>query len=112
MQFTVGRRATAGLFVPGLLMALVGQQAFAAGFSIRGQSASSVGTAGASDVAGTTDISALFSHPAALGAFKGTNVSVGGAYIRPNAKFKEGNRTVPTVGVDASADSMGASESD
>ncbi|HYX38008.1 MAG TPA: outer membrane protein transport protein [Oligoflexus sp.] len=112
MQFSVGQRSYTGWVVPGLLLALCGQKAFGAGFAIRGQSASSIGTAGASDVAGTTDISAMFSNPAALGAFKGTNVSVGGAYVRPNAKFKEGNRTVPTIGVDATAANMGATESD
>jgi long-chain fatty acid transport protein len=100
MQFSVGQRSYTGWVVPGLLLALCGQQAFGAGFAIRGQSASSIGTAGASDVAGTTDISAMFSNPAALSAFKGTNVAVGAAYVMPSAEFSEGKRTVGSLGVE------------
>lgn len=112
MQLSVGQRSYAGWIVPGLLLTLCSQNSFAAGFAIRGQSASSIGTAGASDVAGTTDISAMFSNPAAIGAFKGTNLSVGAAYIMPKGEFTEGKRTVPSVGVEAITDGEDTKSSD
>jgi long-chain fatty acid transport protein len=112
MQLSVGQRSYASWIVPGLLLTLCSHNAFAAGFAIRGQSASSIGTAGASDVAGTTDISAMFSNPAALSAFKGTNVSVGAAFIMPKGEFSDGKRTVASTGVEAVNDSEDAKSSD
>ncbi|WP_141733477.1 OmpP1/FadL family transporter [Oligoflexus tunisiensis] len=112
MQFSVSQRSYSGWIVPGLFLALCSQNSFAAGFAIRGQSASSIGTAGASDVAGTTDISAMFSNPAAMGVFKGTNISVGAAYIMPNGEFTEGRRTVGGSGIEAITDSDDAKKSD
>ncbi len=112
MQLSVGQRSYAGWIVPGLLLTLCSQNSLAAGFAIRGQSASSIGTAGASDVAGTTDISAMFSNPAALSAFKGTNIAVGAAYIMPKGEFSDGKRTVASTGVEAITDSEDANSSD
>jgi long-chain fatty acid transport protein len=112
MQLFVGQRSYASWIVPGLLLTLCSQNSFAAGFAIRGQSASSIGTAGASDVAGTTDISAMFSNPAALSAFKGTNIAVGAAYIMPKGEFSEGKRTVASTGVEAITDSDDTKSSD
>lgn len=112
MQLSVGQRSYASWIVPGLLLSLCSHNAFAAGFAIRGQSASSIGTAGASDVAGTTDISAMFSNPAALSAFKGTNVSVGAAFIMPKGEFSDGKRTVASTGAEAVNDSEDAKSSD
>jgi long-chain fatty acid transport protein len=54
----------------------------------------------------------MFSNPATLSAFKGTNVSVGAAYIMPKGEFKDGKRLVPTVGVEAITDSDDAKSSD
>ncbi|HET9235767.1 MAG TPA: outer membrane protein transport protein [Oligoflexus sp.] len=112
MQLSVGQRSYASWIVPGLLLTLCSHNAFAAGFAIRGQSASSIGTAGASDVSGTTDISAMFSNPAALSAFKGTNIAVGAAFIMPKGEFSEGKRTVASTGVEAINDSEDAKKSD
>jgi len=112
MQFSIGQRSHASWIVPGLLLALCGQEAYGAGFAIRAQSASSIGTAGASDVAGTTDISAMFSNPAALSAFKGTNVAVGAALVMPSGEFTDGKRTVGSTGVEAITDSEASKSSD
>lgn len=75
--------------------------AWAAGFSIHTQSASGLGTAGAADAAGTQDISAIYSNPAAIRAFAGQHFSLGLAGIEMNTKFRDGVRKIPTVGVPA-----------
>ncbi len=105
MQYGIQDRRSIGFVVSGLFLSLCGSQAFAAGFAIRAQSASSIGTAGASDVSGTADITAFFTNPAALSAFKGNHLSVGGAYIMPSAEFKDGERTVGATGIPAVTDS-------
>jgi long-chain fatty acid transport protein len=112
MQLSVGQWSYASWIFPGFLLTLYSHNAFAAGFGIRGQSATSIGTAGASDVAGTSDISAMFSNPAALSAFKGANISVGAAFIMPKGEFTEGKRTVASTGVEAINDSEDAMSSD
>ena len=77
------------------------EKVWASGFAIPAQSASSVGTAGASDVAGVQDASAIFSNPAAMGAFKGHQLSLGLASLKVNSKFSDGKRTVPGTNLDA-----------
>jgi long-chain fatty acid transport protein len=54
----------------------------------------------------------MFSNPAALSAFKGTNVSVGAAFIMPKGEFSDGKRTVASTGAEAVNDSEDAKSSD
>jgi long-chain fatty acid transport protein len=86
------------------LLGLSSGQAWAAGFALRAQSASNLGTAGAADTAGTQDISAIFSNPAAIGLFSGQRFSLGVASVMLNTKFKDGARTVPVIGTAASSE--------
>ena len=81
-----------------LLVFLPMQRAEAAGFAIPAQSASSVGTAGAADVSSIQDISAIYSNPAAMGAFKGQQFSLGLASLNTSSKFQDGKRTIPGSG--------------
>ncbi len=65
----------------------------AAGFAVRAQSASNLGTAGAADAAGNQDITAIFSNPASIAAFPGQHVVVGAGWVQPKGSFRDGERS-------------------
>lgn len=71
----------AGAFAP---------NAFASGFQLREQSASSQGVSFAGVSAGGSDIGAMFFNPAALPLYSGLQFSLGASYVMPEAKFSQG----------------------
>ena len=76
--------------------------AFGAGYGVRTQSASHMGTAFSADGVGTGDVSAIFSNPAALGTLVGQQHTAGVALIQSDVKFSEGEATNGPLGRDFS----------
>lgn len=78
------------------------QSLYGAGFAIKQQSASSLGTALAIDGTNTSDASGIFANPALISFMQGQQVSVGLTMISPSASFSDGKRTSwltnPTTG--------------
>lgn len=72
------------------LMAKV-QTAQAAGFAVKQQSASSMGTAFAADGVGQDDISTLFTNPALLEKVEGSEVAASLVFMSPVLEFKNGS---------------------
>ncbi|MCX6129467.1 MAG: outer membrane protein transport protein [Proteobacteria bacterium] len=104
------KRSMASFMLAGAAFSLASQKLWAAGFAVRAQSASSLGTAGASDTAGNEDISAIFSNPASIAAFSGQRLSLGFAAAKVDAKFKDGQRTLPVLGTPVSKEEKNSSD--
>ncbi|MFW7381977.1 MAG: OmpP1/FadL family transporter [Oligoflexus sp.] len=85
---------------------LVTSPLLGAGFSIRVQSAQSLGTGYAAE--GTAKHpSLIFSNPALIGSFEKHEFSLGLASVMPDIDFKDGKRTIPGTSTDA-ADPLGS----
>ena len=79
-----------------LVLALSANAAFAGGFAIREQSASSQGASFAGSAAGG-DLSSMFWNPAAAGALSGTNTESHYSLILPDSSLSNGALTGPAV---------------
>lgn len=86
--------------VAGLTCFLQAGQAAAAGFALRNQSASGLGTSLASDTVNTFDASGIFANPAVMGDFTGQHFSLGLTYAAANIEAKNAvlTNTNATVG--------------
>jgi long-chain fatty acid transport protein len=73
-----------------LAAALFSADAYAAGFAVKQQSASSMGTAFAADGVGKNDISTIFSNPAIMSFFEGTQATASATFTFPVLDFKNG----------------------
>lgn len=82
------RRALAVALAAGVLYA---KAAHSAGFALKEQSASGLGSAFAGQTAGGEDISAMFTNPAALTRYPGSRVSLLATYIMPQIQFQAGS---------------------
>ena len=82
------RRALAVALAAGILSA---KAAHSAGFALKEQSASGLGSAFAGQTAGGEDISAMFTNPAALTRYPGSRVSLLATYIMPQIQFQAGS---------------------
>jgi long-chain fatty acid transport protein len=65
--------------------------ALASGFQLREQGASGQGNAFAGVSAGGEDISSMFFNPASLARYSGTQLQLGGTFIKPVAEFSDGS---------------------
>jgi long-chain fatty acid transport protein len=77
--------------VIGLALIAKVQTAQAAGFAVKQQSASSMGTAFAADGVGQDDISTLFTNPALLEKVEGSEVAASLVFMSPVLEFKNGS---------------------
>ena len=89
MLFYISMPATAAL---GVLV--VSQQASAAGFAIREQSATAQTSAFSGATAAAKDASYMFFNPAALALQEGHQAHLSLSYILPEAKFKDGEASI------------------
>lgn len=95
------RLLLAGAFLAGAICAagMHVQPASAGGFALLEQSTEGLGTAFAGATAGYEDGSAVFYNPAAMRKTKNIQVSLGGTFIAPSAKFSnEGSHLSPLLG--------------
>ncbi|HYD31955.1 MAG TPA: outer membrane protein transport protein, partial [Azospirillaceae bacterium] len=70
---------------------LAASSSWAAGFALRDQSASGLGTAFAGGTAGATDdASGIFFNPAVIGLLPGSEVSASATFIAPQSKLHDG----------------------
>ncbi|MEO6976374.1 MAG: outer membrane protein transport protein [Gallionella sp.] len=74
-------------------MLVVSGSAIASGFALLEQSASGLGNAYAGGAASAEDASTIFFNPAGMSRLKGTQVVVGGSFIKPSAKFSDAGST-------------------
>ena len=82
------RRTRAATAVAGAILALSATQAFATGFQLNENSASSIGNANAAGAAFTDDVSAMWWNPAALSLFAKPQVAAAIHVITPSIKFR------------------------
>ncbi len=71
----------------------LGGQASAAGFALRNQSTSGLGTGLASDTVNSYDASGIFANPAVMSSMKGQNFSLGFDFIDANIKVSDATRS-------------------
>ncbi|HET9240107.1 MAG TPA: outer membrane protein transport protein [Oligoflexus sp.] len=98
--------------VIGLTLMAKMQTVQAAGFAVKQQSASSMGTAFAADGVGQDDISTLFTNPALLEKVEGSEVAASLVFMSPVLEFKNGSSSTAAGTPYANQSSLKTEQSD
>lgn len=98
--------------VIGLALIAKMQTAEAAGFAVKQQSASSMGTAFAADGVGQDDVSTLFTNPALLEKVEGSEVAASLVFMSPVLDFKNGSSSTAAGTPYANQSSLKTEQSD